>query len=69
MRRALIVDLDAHQGNGYERDFKNNPNVYIMDVFNKWIYPWDGEAKNSIRKKVELDFFVSDESYLKIVKK
>ncbi|XP_018565270.1 histone deacetylase 11 [Anoplophora glabripennis] len=69
VRRVLIVDLDAHQGNGYERDFKGKSNVYIMDVFNKWIYPWDTEAKKAIRKKVELDFFVSDESYLKVVKR
>lgn len=69
VRRVLIVDLDAHQGNGYERDFRGNSNVYIMDVFNKWIYPWDSEAKNAIRKKVELDFFVSDEFFLKIVKR
>ncbi|KAJ8922675.1 hypothetical protein NQ315_007707 [Exocentrus adspersus] len=65
----ILVDLDAHQGNGYQRDFKNNPAVYIMDVYNKWIYPWDSEAKAAIRKKVELDFFITDDFYLRTVKK
>ncbi|KAJ8984438.1 hypothetical protein NQ317_012502 [Molorchus minor] len=67
--KVMIVDLDAHQGNGHERDFKDDTNVYIMDVYNKWIYPWDGEAKKSIRKDIQLDYFVSDDIYLRIVKK
>ncbi|KAJ8952052.1 hypothetical protein NQ318_010962 [Aromia moschata] len=69
VRRVMIVDLDAHQGNGYERDFKDDANVYIMDVYNKWIYPLDIEARKAIRKQVQLDFFVSDETYLRLVKK
>ena len=32
VRRVLIVDLDAHQGNGHERDFFNDPNVVIFDA-------------------------------------
>ncbi|KAL3267127.1 hypothetical protein HHI36_011267 [Cryptolaemus montrouzieri] len=68
VRRIMIIDLDAHQGNGHERDFKNNPNVYILDVFNKNIYPHDHEAKKTIRKKVELDFYTHDNEYLPLVK-
>ena len=30
----MIIDLDAHQGNGHERDYINNPNVYILDAYN-----------------------------------
>ena len=44
-RKAMIVDLDAHQGNGHERDFMEDDNVYIMDVYNRDIYPHDGFAK------------------------
>ena len=65
----MIVDLDAHQGNGYEHDFKYNTNVYIMDVYNSRIYPSDEGAKCAIRKKVELECFVADDYYLKIVKR
>ncbi|XP_037658672.1 histone deacetylase 11 isoform X2 [Choloepus didactylus] len=43
--RATIVDLDAHQGNGHERDFMDDNRVYIMDVYNRHIYPGDRFAK------------------------
>lgn len=65
----MIVDLDAHQGNGYERDFKDNDSVYIMDVYNKWIYPKDTKAKQAIAKNVPLDYYTDDETYLRSVKK
>ncbi|XP_036206247.1 histone deacetylase 11 isoform X14 [Myotis myotis] len=45
--RATIVDLDAHQGNGHERDFMGDQRVYIMDVYNRHIYPGDRFAKLS----------------------
>lgn len=69
VRNVMIVDLDAHQGNGHERDFKNNPNVYIMDVYNKGIYPFDELAKGYINKRVELQHFTQDEEYLRLVSK
>ena len=43
--KAMIVDLDAHQGNGHERDFMADDRVYILDVYNKDIYPRDSYAK------------------------
>ncbi|XP_025106879.1 histone deacetylase 11-like isoform X2 [Pomacea canaliculata] len=67
--KAMIVDLDAHQGNGHERDFMNDERVYIMDVFNRGIYPHDGFAKRAIRKKVELEHFTDDREYLHKVHK
>ena len=43
--RVMIVDFDAHQGNGHERDFISDERVYIMDMYNRWIYPNDRQAK------------------------
>ena len=37
------------QGNGHERDFLDNDRVFIMDMYNKWIYPNDREAKGEGR--------------------
>ncbi len=34
VKKVLIIDLDAHQGNGYERDFLNDVDVFILDCFN-----------------------------------
>ena len=45
IRKVMIVDFDAHQGNGHERDFLHDNRVHIMDMYNKWIYPGDNHAK------------------------
>ncbi|XP_077539377.1 histone deacetylase 11 isoform X7 [Haemaphysalis longicornis] len=54
-------------GNGYARDFHGDQDVYIMDVYNRAIYPGDEHAKGAIRRKVELRPGTSDEAYLKLV--
>ncbi|KAI5640256.1 histone deacetylase domain-containing protein [Phthorimaea operculella] len=61
---AMIVDLDAHQGNGYQHDFLGVKEVYIMDVYNKYIYPHDRAAKRAIRRKVELKSGTEDLQYM-----
>ncbi|KAM7493409.1 hypothetical protein LguiB_028018 [Lonicera macranthoides] len=52
--RVMIIDLDAHQGNGHEKDFSNDGRVYILDMFNPEIYPFDFEARRYIDQKVEV---------------
>lgn len=64
IQRIMIIDLDAHQGNGHERDFLGRRDVYILDVYNKHIYPRDEFAKQAISRKVELFAFTEDEEYL-----
>ncbi|XP_048345962.1 LOW QUALITY PROTEIN: histone deacetylase 11 [Sphaerodactylus townsendi] len=66
--KATIIDLDAHQGNGHERDFMEDSKVYIMDVYNRYIYPGDGFAKRAIKRKIELDWGTEDTEYLQKVK-
>lgn len=46
--RVAIIDLDAHQGNGHERDFTGKENTFIIDLFNPSIYPGDTEAMQGI---------------------
>ena len=42
----MIVDLDAHQGNGYERDLLDDEHVIIVDMYNHGLgYPNDSIAK------------------------
>ncbi|EDW81706.2 uncharacterized protein Dwil_GK10873 [Drosophila willistoni] len=65
VQRIMIVDLDAHQGNGHERDFHNVAAVYILDMYNASIYPKDHEAKTTIRCAVELRPRTEDSFYLK----
>jgi histone deacetylase 11 len=67
VQKIMIVDFDAHQGNGHETDFMDDPAVYILDVYNKDVYPKDGAAKPGIDYKVELGAFTSDREYLRQV--
>ena len=46
--KVLIVDLDAHQGDGHEADLKNDPDVFVFDMYNKMIFPQDVDAKEGI---------------------
>lgn len=68
VRKFLIIDLDAHQGNGYERDLMGDSDVYIIDVFNPDIYPGDQMAKEAINQEIHVNYRDNDEKYLKKVK-
>ncbi|XP_014452316.1 histone deacetylase 11 isoform X2 [Alligator mississippiensis] len=57
----------AIKGNGHERDFMDDQRVYIMDVYNRYIYPGDGFAKRAIKRKIELDGGTEDTEYLQKV--
>ncbi|KAL8130461.1 hypothetical protein V2J09_019616 [Rumex salicifolius] len=63
--RVMIIDLDAHQGNGHERDFSTDGRVYILDMYNPEIYPFDYEAQKYINQKVEVPSGTSTNEYLK----
>lgn len=67
IEKVMIIDLDAHQGNGHERDFMGDDRIYILDVYNRGIYPHDEYAKGAIKKKIELQHLTEDEEYLEKV--
>ncbi len=54
MRRVLIVDLDAHQGNGVERDklAAADGDLFIVDAYNCAAFPRDTTAKAAIDVRV-----------------
>ena len=37
--KILIIDVDAHHGNGNAALFKDDDKVFLMDIYNKDIYP------------------------------
>ena len=67
IKKVMIIDLDAHQGNGHERDFINDENIFIVDLYNPHVYPHDEEAKQGIDLKRELPEFTNDTGYLSIL--
>jgi histone deacetylase 11 len=67
--KVLVIDLDAHQGNGIEAILGPDPRCTIMDVYNESIYPNDVEAKNYIDIHYPVSAYIEDNSYLNIVQK
>jgi len=69
--KVLIVDLDAHQGNGHASicgQGRYEDKVDIFDVFNEQIYPHDTAAKKFITYKHPVKSGIKDKAYLKIIR-
>jgi len=67
--RVLIIDLDAHQGNGHERVAVGDSDLYIFDMYNRDIYPRDQEARRRIDYEVPLPSGVDETIYLQQLRK
>ena len=61
IRRALVVDLDVHQGNGTAVCFAGDDNVFLFDMHEGDIYPI---PKETCDLDVELPRGTTDEAYL-----
>jgi len=68
-KKILIVDLDAHQGNGHEEILCHDKHVAIFDVYNENIYPRDEQAKKCITYNHPITSETSDSEYLNLLKK
>ncbi|MFA7326438.1 MAG: histone deacetylase [Candidatus Kapaibacterium sp.] len=64
IRKALVIDLDVHQGNGTAEIFTNNPSVFTFSVHGKNNYPVKKEISDL---DIELDDLTGDDDYLNIV--
>lgn len=64
LKKFLIIDLDAHQGNGHERDAINDRDIYILDAYNHRIYPGDQYAKSAIACDMSVHHGDDDDSYI-----
>ncbi len=61
--RVLVVDLDAHQGNGVSSILGGNPRVAILDQYNADIYPADRDAERLVTYPVPMRSGTDDRSY------
>jgi histone deacetylase 11 len=66
---AMIVDLDAHQGNGHESIHGSDFLVSIFDMYNSYIYPRETNLKPYIDFDIPLQPYTSDKVYLDLLKK
>jgi len=66
IRRALVVDLDVHQGNGTAVCFAGDDSVFTFSMHEGDIYPVPKEASDL---DVELPAGMGDEAYLALLKR
>lgn len=66
IRRALVVDLDVHQGNGTALCVASDEDVFTFDMHEEDIYPTP-KAKNDL--DVPFDAGTGDEEYLGLLRK
>lgn len=69
IQSALIVDLDAHQGNGHESIHGSDSLVSILDMYNSSVYPMETHLKPFIDYDIPLEPYTSDEKYLNLLRK
>lgn len=62
--RILIIDTDAHHGNGNATTFMHNPGFTLFDVYNVNIYPSDQTTRNRVDIKVPLATGTVGDTYL-----
>ena len=62
--RILIVDVDAHHGNGNARVFDQSKNVVLLDVYNADIYPSNAYTRERVDVGVPLPSGTSGAVYL-----
>jgi histone deacetylase 11 len=65
--KILIIDLDAHQGNGNADIAKNEKNIAIFDMYNADTWPGDFAAMERINFPVPLKAKTEDTKYLEIL--
>lgn len=61
-KRAAVIDLDVHQGDGTAHFFENDPNVLTLSLHGKHNFPF---RKQRSRIDVELEDQTGDEEYLR----
>ena len=68
IKSALIVDLDAHQGNGHESIHGPDSLVTIFDMYNGSIYPMEHHLKKYIDYDFPLKPYTGDIKYLNLLR-
>lgn len=63
--KVLIIDTDAHHGNGNAYTFMENKKVTILDVYNAGIYPTSGYTRDRVDIPVPLQPGTDGQTYLK----
>lgn len=71
VKKVLIIDLDAHQGNGHEAiniHMELTESVHIFDLYNATIYPQDRDAQDGIDYNIPVRSGIQDKAYLNLLR-
>lgn len=66
--RFIILDIDAHHGNGNSRTFGDDPSVDLFDIYNNDIYPNTPSTKSKVDINIPLRSGTGGTDYLKLLK-
>jgi len=66
--RFIILDIDAHHGNGNARTFGDDPNVDLFDIYNNEVYPQTPATKSKVDINIPLAHRTEGPTYLKELK-
>ena len=66
--KFLIIDIDAHQGNGNALTFLEDKNVCILDIYNNDIYPQSRSLKERVDINIPLISGTRGKEYLEQLK-
>ena len=66
IKKVLIIDLDAHQGNGTAEIFQNNKYVFTYSAHQQFGYP---EKREKSSLDIELPPNIGDDQYLRVIQK
>lgn len=66
VKKVMIIDLDAHQGDGHEKEKINNEDedLYIIDAYHEGIFPNDRYSEKAIDCPILLNPRTTDNQYI-----
>lgn len=67
-KRVLIIDLDAHQGNGFQSILKDDKRISVLDVYGKDNYPQDDAVKKYITYDHPMAQFTKNSEYITLLR-
>lgn len=65
--KILVIDLDAHQGNGVSDTLQSISDVFILDVYNYETFPNDIAGEKNVHVPVPVPANIEDAEYLSLV--
>lgn len=68
-KKILIVDIDAHHGNGIEDILKNRSDVLYLSFHQQLMFPYTGDKNTANSKNFPLKFLTLEEDYKNLFKK